>query len=373
MKKEVIIIHSFALLHASLALGCRLAGILDDMVLTLLTMLMVVLLCWRRGVGVKFLVVCIVLVNVLGFAIGMGCARLFALFFSEPLLIHPLSTFITTEILGWAVYMGSEKTAQRNADTPEPVSVQWILVAFVTILSTRLAVILFSPGGIEMENTVTNIIVDYVFSCLAFVLLAIYAIRKNRESLEKQNLAKFRYMKLKQQVNPHFLFNSLNILDCLVCENQTEQASTYIHKLAGIYRYMLKSEEERTVKLRDELGFVEQYVELLKVRFPEGLQVTVEVREDALQKQAVPCSLQLLIENAIKHNAVVPSDPLRVRVAVEGDMILVENTLHPKKTESSTGTGLGLKYIRQEYEALAGKSIELTEDDRHFTVKLPLI
>ncbi|MBR4133741.1 MAG: histidine kinase, partial [Bacteroidales bacterium] len=86
------------------------------------------------------------------------------------------------------------------------------------------------------------------------------------EHQEKARLAQYRYMNLSQQVNPHFLFNSLNILDCLVCEQKNDQASTYIHKLAAIYRYLLRNEEERLVKLRDEMDFVGQYVDLLKVR-----------------------------------------------------------------------------------------------------------
>lgn len=367
-----MLIHVFAFLHAAVALGCRAAGVLDDLVLTLLTMLMVVLLCWRQGMGVKFLAISIVLVNVLGFAIGTGCARLFGLASTNPLVIHPLSTFITTELLGWMTLCVSGWWSRRQGGGHKKVSVQWILVAFVAIITTRLAVILITPGAVEMENTVTNILVDYIFSFVCFVVLAIYAIRVNAKSIEEQNLAQFRYMKLKQQVNPHFLFNSLNILDCLVCDGQTEQASTYIHKLAGLYRYNLKNEEERTVKLRDEMNYAEQYVDLLKVRFPDGLQVSIDIPEEALSRQVVPCSVQLLIENAIKHNAVSASEPLKVDVSLVGDMLVVSNDIHPKKTESSS-TGLGLKYIRQQYEDLAGRSVVVQQDEKHYSVQLPII
>lgn len=262
--------------------------------------------------------------------------------------------------------------SRRQGGGHKKVSVQWILVAFVAIITTRLAVILITPGAVEMENTVTNILVDYIFSFVCFVVLAIYAIRVNAKSIEEQHLAQFRYMKLKQQVNPHFLFNSLNILDCLVCDGQTEQASTYIHKLAGLYRYNLKNEEERTVKLRDEMNYAEQYVDLLKVRFPDGLQVSIDIPEEALSRQVVPCSVQLLIENAIKHNAVSASEPLKVDVSLVGDMLVVSNDIHPKKTESSS-TGLGLKYIRQQYEDLAGRSVVVQQDEKHYSVQLPII
>lgn len=372
VNKDAVIIHLFALLHAAVALACRMAGIIDDLVLTILTMLMVVIICWRQGMGVKFLAVSIVLVNVFGFIIGTGWARIFALFSADPLVIHPLSTFLTTELLGWITYVVSLRVGWKNGRSRRPVSVQWILVAFVAIMATRLMVIFLTPGGVAVENTLTNVIVDYVFSFMCFVILAVFAMRMNAKTIEQQHLAQFRYMKLKQQVNPHFLFNSLNILDCLVTENQQEQASTYIHKLAGLYRYNLKNEEERTVKLRDEMNYAEQYVDLLKVRFPDGLQVSIDIPEEALSRQVVPCSVQLLIENAIKHNAVSASEPLKVDVSLVGDMLVVSNDIHPKKTESSS-TGLGLKYIRQQYEDLAGRSVVVQQDEKHYSVQLPII
>ena len=134
---------------------------------------------------------------------------------------------------------------------------------------------------------------------------------------EKANMAQYRYIKLKHQVNPHFLFNSLNILDCLICEECTERASSYTHKLAGVYRYMLKSEDEMVVPLRDELVFVNLYVDLLKERFPVGFNVETEVPESLLARYVLPCSIQLLIENAIKHNTVSEDNPLTIRIQAD--------------------------------------------------------
>lgn len=186
-------------------------------------------------------------------------------------------------------------------------------------------------------------------------------------------MAQYRYVKLKHQVNPHFLFNSLNILDCLVCEQKTEQASTYIHKLAGIYRYMLKSEEEEAVPLREELVFVGLYVDLLKVRFPEGFDVKVNVPPELLGRAVLPCSIQLLIENAIKHNAVNSSgNPLRIEIHAEGDTVRVTNNIVPKVT-TSPSTGLGLKYIRQLYLDLSGKTVEIEHGQQEYHVVLPLL
>ena len=189
---------------------------------------------------------------------------------------------------------------------------------------------------------------------------------------EKANMAQYRYLKLKRQVNPHFLFNSLNILDCLICEEKTEQASIYTHKLAGIYRYMIKSEEEEIVSLRDELVFVRLYIDLLQVRFPEGFEVTIDVPEEKLARFVPPCSIQLLIENATKHNAVSIEKPLRIEITADEDNIHVRNNIVPKVTRSAS-TGLGQKYIRQLYMDLSGKSITIAKTDNDYCVTLPLL
>ena len=185
-------------------------------------------------------------------------------------------------------------------------------------------------------------------------------------------MAQYRYLKLKRQVNPHFLFNSLNILDCLICEEQTEKASTYTHKLAGIYRYMIKSEDEEVVTLRDELTFAQLYIDLLKVRFPEGFDVIIDVPEDKMARFVPPCSIQLLIENATKHNAVNTETPLIVHVTAEGEQVMVSNNIVPKVTQSQS-TGLGQKYIRQLYMDMSGKSIDIRHTENEYCVTLPLL
>ena len=195
---------------------------------------------------------------------------------------------------------------------------------------------------------------------------------KMQSEREKANMAQYRYLKLKRQVNPHFLFNSLNILDCLICEEKSEQASIYTHKLAGIYRYMIKSEEEELVTLRDELVFVRLYIDLLKVRFPEGFEVEIDVPEDRLARFVPPCSIQLLIENATKHNAVSAENTLTVRVEAVEDHVKVCNNIVPKVTKSPS-TGLGQQYIRQLYMDLSGKSIDIEKTEKKYCVTLPLL
>ena len=374
--RDALIIHLFALLHAGLALGCRALGLTDEIILTLLTMLLVVIICLRRGMSAKFMAFSLILVNIIGFGIAKAISSLLGLLFSEPLVVNPISTFITTEIVGWGIYMIAGRLARDGKfQVTDSSGLRWLLTAFVVIIAVRLTILLILSGGIDRENLVASIIVDYVFSLGALIFLAENAMRINARALEHQEkarLAQYRYMNLSQQVNPHFLFNSLNILDCLVCEQKTEQASTYIHKLAAIYRYLLRNEEERLVKLRDEMDFVEQYVDLLKVRFPEGLEIEIDIPADKLNRRVVPCSVQLLIENATKHNAVSPEKPLHINVCCEDDNVIVSNTLNPK-VSSGPSTGLGLKYLREQYHDVAGKEAVVRMSEDEYTVVIPLI
>lgn len=211
-----------------------------------------------------------------------------------------------------------------------------------------------------------------VYSILYMIEYAISARRNAQLEKDRADLAKFQYLNLKQQLNPHFLFNSLNILDALVLDGKDEEASTYIHKLAGIYRYMLKNEDEILVSMRDEMTYVGMYTDLLKVRFQKGFIVNIDIPESALGRSVVPCAVQLLIENATKHNAVLPEKPLVVDVVSDGETLTVTNNLIPRMTRSQS-SGLGLHYIRQQYEARPGKGIRVQETENVYTVTIPLL
>ncbi len=382
-KTDIAIINGFALLHALVALGSRLIGIQDDLMLTMLTMLLVVIICLRRGVNAKFMGVCLIAVNIFGFILGMGCAALFRRWTDYTLLVNPLSTFITTEIIGWATYGCTAVVRRRHGFRPsDTTGFKWLLVAIVIILCARLAIILIFSDVLNSDNIVINLIIDYVFSCAVLVFLSANAIHIDetaRTDRERTRLAQYSYMKLKQQVNPHFLFNSLNILDCLVKDAPRETASTYIHKLAGMYRYMLRNEDETLVSLRDEMEFVNQYIDMMKLRFPEGLKVEENIPEEALSCSVVPCSVQLLIENATKHNRISPDQPLNIRIFCEGGYIIIDNNLQPKPKSENSSTGLGLKYIHEQYLDLADRDTVVIPDAAdgsgalHYIVKLPLL
>lgn len=188
----------------------------------------------------------------------------------------------------------------------------------------------------------------------------------------KKRKAQYQYLQLKQQLNPHFLFNSLNILDYIVQNDEKERASTFIHKLAGIYRYLLNKENEQTVTLEQELQFVAMYVDLLKERFADGLNIQTNIAVEYWHYRIVPCALQIMVENAIKHNIVSPEKPLTITIGIINDMLTVTNNLQPKLTPVQS-TGVGLSNIAQQYQDISGKDIDIDKKATEFTVKIPLL
>lgn len=441
------IIHIFAILHALVALGCRLSGVDDQLLLTVLTMALSLIICMRMGLKIEFTAAIIITVNILGFLLGTLGANLLQSFIHSEYTVHCISTAITTEILGWSIVSITRVFGRKEVDAEELKSspyIKWLLLIASCIFILRLIIVIFASRFTIEQDTVfemirrvmTNFFSLIILICInilfvrsiatrekpssrastialyasfmilatlleaflvgsegesfallfiiaLFVQITVYCIiyminyaitarNEMQEEREKANMAQYRYVKLKHQVNPHFLFNSLNILDCLICEESPERASAYTHKLAGIYRYMLKSEDEMVVSLRDELVFVGLYVDLLKERFPAGFEVKTDVPEEQMSRMILPCAIQLLIENATKHNAVNEDNPLIIRIESIDDCIRVSNNKIPKMTKSPS-TGLGQKYIRQMYLDLTGRQIEIIETEEKYNVTLPLI
>ena len=431
------IIHLFAVLHAVVALSCHLAGINDELVLTLLTIVLIVLICLKRGLNVEFTAASVIVVNVIGYLLGTGGAQLIELLLHAPPVVHAVSTFITTEILGWSIVWftklfrrGDDTASRSSAWTPR---IGLLLLAVGVIFVLRLAYVelfaspsfstdrLYHMADMLASNSAALIIllcvniiyvrhtrrretrhglIAEIAAFLLFVLLtsacvalitglhlpfafdrsfsareflqlwivtllvevtlysvvfmvdyALVARAVLRAERGKAHQAQFRYMKLKQQVNPHFLF---------------------IHKLAGIYRYMLQNEEETLVRLREEMAFVGMYVDLLQVRFPEGFRVETDIPDEAMNRHVLPCSVQLLIENAIKHNSVGADRPLVIRIVAGAGAVMVSNNLQ-LKVSGTTSTRVGLNYIRQQYLDLSGIPIGIRRTDTEYCVTLPLL
>lgn len=373
--KNVWIIQIFALLHAAVSLGCRMVGMADDLLLTLLTMLMVVILCLRRATNVVFMSTAVILANIVGFGLGKGIAALFDLTALPDMAVNPLSTFLCTQAVGFLVEFSARRPAFEDARGGDSKGLRWMLTAFVLIIILRLVITVLDSDLGFTRNFFIEVLVDYIFSCLAIVLVAEYAIRlreRAEKSAEEANLAHFRYQSLKQQVNPHFLFNSLNTLDCMIQENSNREASEYTHKLAEVYRYMLRSEDESLVRLSQEMDFVSRYMDLQRLRFGGGVELELNIADEAMNRSVVPCSVQLLVENALKHNAVRPDNPLKIEIRTTRNSVMVSNEKRPRLTPPRSA-GMGQRYLRQCYKDIAGKSIVIRETEDKYIVILPLL
>ncbi len=179
------------------------------------------------------------------------------------------------------------------------------------------------------------------------------------------------YQSLKSQLNPHFLFNSLNVLSNLVYEDADKSAS-FIQKLSLIYRYVLEVQQEELISLEKELSFAQNYLELQKLRFEDNLVYSIKV-EDRTKGQIPPLSLQLLLENAIKHNIASKEQPLYIEIYQDEKDLIVSNSYQPKRSQVIDSTGIGLKNIELRYDFLSSRKPIIVQTDNEFVVRLPLL
>lgn len=453
------IVHGFALLHFAMAYFGALAAIPDSRLLTLMTLLMTLVICVRENANLETTCLSFVILTIAGYYLGMESLKLCSYLTGELLspLNQAVSSFITTEFLGWGLYAllhfaGNSFKTEESDEHYWDKRFSWVALAVLLVFGVRLLIgMVVSPdlfpgdsmygyfyrflqnyallllllagtiavmrhlllprlhgwgrlaagatffllatacgalaqaaglpfhytGGFSREELLREALVagsvELLLMGLTYLILTVLRDRRLAGQERKETRrAIFRYQNLKQQVNPHFLFNSLNTLDGLVLEQRTGEASDYIHKLSGIYRYMLQNENARLVPLRQEMEYVQEYAGLLQVRFPEGLQVSLELREEDLERQVVPCAVQLLLENAVQHNITASSRPLKVRIYSDGEVVGVENNLQPKKRRADSH-GVGQRYIRQQYADVAGTEIRIDSTEELYRVELPLL
>ena len=370
-------IHGFALLHAGTVALCAWLGIPDTLALTALTMLMAVLLCYEENLTVDISIMALILVNVLGFLLGNLGAQLL-LNFLPSVWKNIVSTVVVTEMMGWALYWFAHTFSPTNAASYDR-KLSWkrrrgLLVGSIAVIfGLRVYIDLSYQGNIFQESAIVGILVIISVVLLGFMIR--FATKMQQEAADqrtRRHQAEFRYMTLKNQVDPHFLFNSLNVLDSIVLEGTPQEASAYIHKLASIYRYLMQHEAKKLVPLSEEIQFARTYRELMQIRFPEGLVLEDRLGADIPSGYIIPCTLQLLLENAIKHNAISPENPLIVSVFTDGKSITMRNTRIPK-VSTRPSTGIGLQYIRNQYRDLADAEITVTQTLDSFAVTVPIL
>lgn len=218
-------------------------------------------------------------------------------------------------------------------------------------------------------NIVTQTVVG--FSAIAYFHFSALDALRERLALAQRARDEARLKLLQQQIDPHFLFNNLNVLSMLIERSPTE-AGEFLERFADLYRYVLRAREVELVPLADELAFAKDYLFLIGQRFGPALDVVWENAPDLPADLAtVPAALQGLLENVVKHNETNRAQPLTVRIRVARDAVTVENERRPKRLVGSDGTGL--KNLRERYAPLTARPVEIEQDDRAFRVTLPLL
>src|SRR5690554_3743711 len=205
---------------------------------------------------------------------------------------------------------------------------------------------------------------------------AVYFYKKNQEKKvkESQIVAQTQTAKfdaLKNQLDPHFLFNSLNVLTSLIEENP-DKAQDFTTSLSKVYRYVLEQKNKDLVTVDEELAFAKTYIRLLKMRFEDSIVFDIPEQGSMPESKIVPLSLQLLLENAVKHNIVTSSKPLKIKVYEEGGMLCVANNLQQKKVITKS-SGVGLRNIQQRYNILSDREVVISTTATEFIVKLPML
>jgi len=217
-----------------------------------------------------------------------------------------------------------------------------------------------------------------LMSCLLYLLYRkriehkekIYSLQNKAQALEKEK-ALVQYESLKQQLNPHFLFNSLTSLSSLIYVNP-QQADLFLENMSKIYRYILRNRDNELVPVEEEIRFVQTYIHLQKARFENGIVINMDVKKEQFPLRIVPVTLQNLIENAIKHNVIDEEHPLHIDIFSENGYLVIRNNLQ-KKNFVETSNKQGLANLQSLYRYLSNKPIQINEDDTYFTIKIPLI
>ncbi len=250
-----------------------------------------------------------------------------------------------------------------------------LIVAASTFSEYFIKPSLFCP--VSSEAYYETIIQGHIFAWLIIAARIIHINASQTKQLEQDNalvqkeLLQSKYQNLKNQINPHFLFNSFSVLQNLI-ETDPEKASDFLEKLSAMYRYILEKREEAMSSLERELEVLRVYLYLLKTRHEERLVVNINIDEAYLQSFVPTLSLQMLVENAVKHNRFSNDEPLIIDLFVRDDYLIVKNRIK-KKGSIAQSTRVGLENIRNRYSLQTEKTVIITEDEQFFTVKLPVL
>lgn len=275
-----------------------------------------------------------------------------------------------------ARYPSLDSTVRRSALTA---AAFWLLT-FLFVTAYMLFIMHYRPFEAELDfGMMVNV---YIFEFFAVILLTglyeiNYSLNKwktlqvNKEAIKRAGM-QGQLQSLKSQVNPHFLFNSLNTLSALIAD-EPKRAEQFVDEMARVYRYLLQTNQDELTTLSAEIRFIRSYYHLLRTRYDTGFDLLIHVSEEDLDKKIPPLTLQLLLENAVKHNSILEANPLRVNIRSLGDDLLEISNNRIIKSTPVKSTRLGLQNIMAKYELLSERLPVIDQGVQTFKVTLPLI
>lgn len=272
---------------------------------------------------------------------------------------------------------------QRNDNLVKKLAISFagsVLLTTLVLIILRFVVKVYFFGG-DPETFLNNSKPYFFFGItitviinLLFTLIYFYKEIAERKITASQFVAKTetaRYESLKSQLDPHFLFNSLNVLTSLIGENPA-LAEKFSTKLSKVYRYVLEQKSKDLIPLQEELDFARTYMDLLKMRFEEAIVFEIPEASSHEDLKIVPLSLQILLENAVKHNVISNDLPLKIKIVEEKGSLIVQNSLN-KKNSIDKNTKIGLNNIIERYALITKRNVIIREEGENFTVSLPLL
>lgn len=317
---------------------------------------------------------------ILIFIVASAIASLFFIFLDDPDWRWILSAYFYTfalwegnhrfSIYAIKKYPGFEEVRKRLAITILFIFVYTLLICLIWEgLLFQYQITLRKFGGIYIFSVMITVLISAIIGAISYFDLF-------RRSIEEKEAIKRSQMEselnlLTSQVNPHFLFNSLNTLISLIPEDG-KLAIRFTQKLSEVYRYSLQGKKKDLVTLEEELSMMESYIFLMKIRYGDNLIVHRNIPPSALQFKLPVLTLQLVIENAIKHNVISLSKPLTISISVRDDLIEIRNNKNQKQSEEP-GTGTGLENIKKRYTLYTEKDFYIRNETEFFVIGIPLI
>ncbi len=244
------------------------------------------------------------------------------------------------------------------------IMIDTVLTTFICMLITGLLNYLLS----STFHLLKSILPIIPWNLIVVLQIEIFFYNLQQTEIEKEK-ALYQFKVLKNQINPHFLFNSLNILASLAYQDASK-TNLFAKKLSSVYRYLLTTQEQQTVTLEEELDFVDSYLYLEHIRFGDSFHVEITNHHGNNNRLVIPASVQMLVENALKHNISTTKSPLRIDIAIGDNEITVSNNLQLRNYVHQNGTGL--QNLQRQY-ALYNKRIEIIKNEKEFIVRMPFI